>query len=120
MAQAVLPLGGGRYSVFIRGAFRPQLTVRVDGRSLASIRHELTHSNDDYPLAQVTLGPGSHQIALTLGDVDLHPGSGGMPFPVGPVLLGTGGDDRQIVYVAPAAARSLCGRRLDWVESLGA
>jgi hypothetical protein len=43
-----------------------------------------------------------------------------MPFPVGPLLLGTGGDDRPIVYVAPGAARSLCGRRLDWVESLGA
>jgi hypothetical protein len=120
MAQAAVPLAAGRYSVFIRGAFRPDLTVRIDGRSVARLRDELTHSNDDYPLAQVTLGPGSHQIALTLGDVDLHPGSGGMPFPVGPLLLGTGGDDRPIVYVAPGAARSLCGRRLDWVESLGA
>jgi hypothetical protein len=104
--------------------------LRIDGRTVASIRHELTHSNDDYPVAQVNLSGGSHQVALTLGGVDLHPGSGGNEivtsdgshldaFAVGPVLMGTGPDDHPITYVAPSAARSLCGRRLDWVEALG-
>jgi hypothetical protein len=130
-SQAVIPLAAsGRYSVFIRGSFRPQMTLRIDGRTVASIRHELTHSNDDYPLAQVNLTGGAHQVTLTLGGADLHPGSGGTDivtpegahldaFAVGPVLLGTGGDDHPIVYVAPGAARTLCGRRLDWIEALG-
>jgi hypothetical protein len=132
---SVIPLGAGtvaasvtittpgRYWVFLRGSFKPALSVSIDGRPVASLRHELTHSNDDYPLGLVDLAPGRHDVTLRLGGTDLHPGSGRPNFPgfnysMGPILLGTMPDDRPIVYVPPRAARSLCGRRLDWVEAL--
>ena len=110
----------GRYWVFLRGSFRPSLSVAIDGRQLTSSRGEFTHSNDDYPLGQLPLASGRHDVTLRLGGADLHPGSddGGFTYPMGPLLLGTMPDDRQIVNVPPSAARSLCGRRLDWVEAL--
>ena len=48
----------------------------------------------------------------------LHPGSGGTPFAFGPAALSLV-DAREPVATLPRArADSLCGRRLDWVESL--
>jgi hypothetical protein len=53
---------------------------------------------------------------VTYGKADLHPGSDGAPFPLGPVVLSRSTADRPLVYVRPRDARELCGKRLDWIE----
>jgi hypothetical protein len=48
-----------------------------------------------------------------------RPGSQGLaPFPAGPLVVAPRQKLRTIT-VDPAAARTLCGRRLDWVEAVG-
>jgi hypothetical protein len=81
-------------------------------------RHWLSHTGPYQPLGDLQLGPGSHRVTLDYSEGDLHPGSGGRPFPLGPLLVGQGSAERAISFVSPADARSLCGRRLDWVEAV--
>jgi hypothetical protein len=57
---------------------------------------------------------------LRLSPPDLHPGSGGQPFGLGPLVLSRAEAARsRIVQVPPGSAERLCGRRWDWVEALG-
>ena len=55
---------------------------------------------------------------LRYDGADLHPGSGGVQFGLGPLILSRGPEDLPVVYVPSAAARTLCGRNLDWIEAL--
>ena len=56
---------------------------------------------------------------LRYDGVDLHPGSGGVQFGLGPLILSRGPEDVPVVYVPSAEATRLCGRTLDWIEALG-
>jgi hypothetical protein len=55
---------------------------------------------------------------LRYDEGDLHPGSGGQPFPLGPLALAQETVNAPITYVPANEARRLCGKRLDWVEAL--
>jgi hypothetical protein len=37
---------------------------------------------------------------------------------MGPVVFSRTTADLPVTYVSPSAARTLCGKRLDWVEAL--
>jgi hypothetical protein len=108
----------GRYGFWIGGSFKGALELRVDGRDVSRERHQLSHTGPYQPLGEVQLARGPHRITLRYTEGNLHPGSGGRPFPLGPLLVGQGDAQRSISFVAPADARSLCGRRLDWVEAV--
>jgi hypothetical protein len=135
----------GVWGIWLAGSFRDELELLVDGRRVSDLRHELTHSGPYTPLASVPLTQGEHSLALRYEDKDLHPGSGGDPFQFGPLALNLVDSSRPgptvrrpdgsktaaspaghlvpiksrpITYMRPAEARSLCGRRLDWVEAI--
>ena len=108
----------GRYGLWLGGSFRGSLDVSVDGRHLFGGRDQLNHDGIDTPLGAVELSAGSHQVALRRGSAGLRPGSGGRPFPLGPLVLGRETAEPPVTYVAPADARSLCSQSLDWVEAL--
>jgi hypothetical protein len=110
----------GRYGIWLGGSFRDRLETLVDGRKLETMRDQLNWSGVYTPLGEVTLGPGVHRITLRYGGPDLRPGSGGAQFPMGPLVLGRTTAELPVRYVRPSEARSLCGKRLDWVETLGA
>jgi hypothetical protein len=108
---------GGRYDVWVGGAFRRGLDLLVDGKEVASRRDELSHSGQYVQLADTTIAAGVHGISLRYGDADLHPGSGDPPFALGPLVLAR--RERSSVRLVPRRdARSLCGKRLDWLEAL--
>ncbi len=108
----------GRYGIWVGGAFRRELDVLLDGKVVATQRNELSHSGQYLPLGEVEMTAGVHGIALRYGHEDLHPGSGEPPFYIGPLVLVRSRD--ATVHTVPAAsARSLCDRRLDWIEALG-
>ena len=107
----------GRYGVWVGGAFRRELDVLIDGRRVASRRHELSHSGQYLPLGEADLTTGVHRITLRYGDADLHPGSGEPPFYLGPLVLAAPAKT-SVRYLKPSAARSLCDKRLDWIEAL--
>jgi hypothetical protein len=108
----------GRYAVWVKGAFHGRLDVAVDGRSVGSGRHDLSHAGQYVPLGDTELAAGRHAVTLRYEGDDLHPGSGGRPFALGPLVFGRDTADRPIDYVAPRRAGSLCGRSLDWIEAV--
>ena len=108
----------GRYGLWLGGSFRRTMNVRVDGRGVGSVTHLLNNDKQYTPLAAVPLGRGPHGIELDYGGSRLAPGAGGLPFAFGPLVLSADTSDHTVTYVQPEDARSLCGKRLDWVEAL--
>ena len=109
----------GRYGIWLGGSFRDALEVSVDGRRASSLRHQLNNQGQYTPLGEASLSAGRHTVTLRFSGADLRPGSGGPPFGIGPLVLSTATADSPVTVVTPANARSLCGRRLDWVEAQG-
>jgi hypothetical protein len=118
MASVAVP-ASARYDVWLGGSFRRELEVSIGGTLVADERHNLSHSGQYMPLGSMRLPRGLHQVEIRYGEQDLRPGSGGPPFPLGPLVLSRGSTDPPVRFVSPAAAPSLCGKRLDWVEALG-
>jgi hypothetical protein len=108
----------GRYKLWVGGSFRRQIQLRIDDRTVASARNDLSHAGEYVPLGAADLSTGVHNLELIYGKADLRPGSDGEPFGLGPVVLGTTTADSPLVVVAPRDARSLCGKRLDWIEAV--
>jgi hypothetical protein len=115
----------GTYEVWLAGSFFRRLQTSVDRSPAASSYEQLNEAGEWTPLLKARLSNGPHRVTLSYGDAALYPGSGG-PGPAGPVF-GTGplavapvSTNLPITYVPPDHARALCGRRWDWIESLGA
>ena len=108
----------GRYGLWLGGSFRGRLRLYVDGRLVADARNRLVGPAYE-PLGSAVLRAGSHELILRYGGADLHPGSGGRQFGLGPLILSRGPEDVPVLYVPSAEARRLCGRTLDWIEALG-
>ena len=111
--------GSGRYGVWLGGSFPGRLGLSVDGRLLATRRHELNWPGQYAQMGTVELSKGLHRLTVAYGGPDLHPGSGGEPpYGAGPIVLSRVPSDLAVTYVSPARARSLCGRSLDWIEAV--
>ncbi|MGH2979763.1 MAG: hypothetical protein ACRDLQ_09025, partial [Solirubrobacterales bacterium] len=107
----------GDYVIFVGGAFRRRLALSVDGRHVSSRRHRLSHEGHHEPLVQINLTPGSHRLEIRYRRAEPAPGSGGPAFPLGPLYVVQAANPR-VEAVPPGRARQLCGRRLDWIESV--
>jgi hypothetical protein len=81
----------GRYDLWVGGSFRGELETIVDGRRVASARHQLSHGGQYVQLAQVALEAGAHAVELRRRTSALRPGSGGRPWPLGPLALSPAG-----------------------------
>jgi hypothetical protein len=109
----------GRYRLWLGGSFRSRVRAFLDGRLVADERDYLNDGSHYAPLGAAELAAGLHDVRLDVSGPDLHPGSGGYPVGMGPLVLGRSAGDGAVVEVASAAAeKTLCGRRLDWVEAL--
>jgi hypothetical protein len=108
----------GPYSIWLGGSFRREVTILVDGRPVGTARHQIDRPGAYTPFGTVRLSAGRHRVRLEYGGSALRPGAGGTPFAMGPLVLGRSTADLPVVYVDSAAASSLCGKSLDWVEAL--
>ncbi len=109
----------GSYEVWLGGSIRPQVDLLVDGKAEESVRQTLNNDGQYVSFGRVQLSRGAHRLELAFHGADLHPGSGGAPDPIGPLVLSS--DDAAATHVrsVPAGrATTLCGRRWDWVEAL--
>jgi hypothetical protein len=95
---------GGRYGAWLRGSFPGRVELFIDGRRIAGTRAEQGHDAPLVPLADVTLAPGRHRFSVR---------------PNATLVLAPARPRPAIVTVAPARARRLCARPLEWVEALG-
>ena len=109
----------GTYGVWVGGSFRSRVRVSIDGRPAGSARNVLQWPGNFVQVGDEQLGAGSHTFRVEYGGSDLRPGSAGTPpFGLGPFAVAQGTQARQVTYVQPSRARSLCGKSLDWVEAL--
>ena len=102
----------GGYVFWVGGSFRDRLRAYVDGRPVADLRYYANAGGAYTRLGRVVLAPGRHLVLLRVGGPDLHPGSGGYPFGMGPLLMSTTtAAGPPVTFVNPNTARSLCGKR---------
>jgi hypothetical protein len=109
----------GRYSIWVGGSHNRQIAVRVDGRVVGVVRRALDTAPGTQEVATIDVAAGAHTIDLVRGGGDLRPGNGDANRWLGPVVLDPT-DPRRLETMPAAGWRSLCGRRLDWIEAIGA
>ena len=109
----------GDYELWLGGSFRDRIELDVDGRQVGTRRNRLDHDGQFTSFGVIPLRSGTHTVTLGYSGSDLHPGSGGAQFPIGPLVLSTStAADARVMVVPAARARELCGKRLDWVEAV--
>jgi hypothetical protein len=110
--------GNQRYVLWLGGSFARGLQVAIDGGKPTTVKDELAIFGGYAPVAVSSLSPGVHTIALTYPHANLTPGSGDNASTelTSIVLQPLDSPRTRLVSVAPAGARELCGRSLDWVE----
>jgi hypothetical protein len=110
--------GNQGYELWLGGSFSRGFEVSVDGHHLGRVKDELLSIGGYAPVGDVYLTPGVHVFALTYPHSDLTPGSGDnqqtslTAISLQPLRR----PSAELLRVAPARARSLCGRSLDWIE----
>ena len=109
----------GTYTAWLAGDWYGLATVSVDGHKVGARRMELNWPGLFTDLGTIDLTPGSHRVTITVDKGGWRPGSGGDSFSFGPLTLSPLDTRRnEVDSVPPSQARSLCGRRLDWVEAV--
>jgi hypothetical protein len=111
--------GTGSYEVWLGGSSRRPITAAVDGRRIGSVGAQLAEGPQYLPLGVARLAVGPHTFAIRVEDDALAPGVGGAPGGLGPLILRPAAGDR-LVRVPAANATQLCGRGLDWIETVAA
>jgi hypothetical protein len=105
----------GRWHVWAGGAVLGRLRLAIDGRTVASIRHRMNRPREYEPVATATLPAGRHELTFDFGErlldgIDDH-------YVMGPVALSEASRVAAPRRISPSGVRSLCGKRLDWVEA---
>ena len=110
--------GDQYYELWLGGSFSRGFELSVDGRYVGRVKDELLAIGGYAPVADVYLTPGIHVFALTYPHSDLTPGSGdNQQTSLAAISLQPlSRPSTRLLTVAPAQARSLCGRSLDWIE----
>jgi hypothetical protein len=103
---------------WLKGSFQPVTKLLLDGKLVGEAREELNYAGEYHYFGQAPVSKGKHRLRLEYGGADLHPGSAARGFAVGPLTLSEADSKETIRIIRPDDARSLCGKRLDWVEAL--
>jgi hypothetical protein len=115
--RATVPVDGV-YTAWIAGDWFGDASVAIDSRTIGSRRAELNWPGLYTDLGSTPLAAGEHDVEIRYRPGGWRPGSGGKPFSFGPVELSLVGPRDPVSRVPASRAQTLCGRRLDWVESL--
>jgi len=109
----------GRYGVYLQGSVRNRLAALVDGVEIGSVENQLNQARQFLHLGDARLSAGAHEFELVYDGQTLAPGSGGPPEAIGPLVLDpVANEDPPLRRLPASRAAELCGRHLDWVESL--
>ncbi len=110
----------GVWELWLKGDVMRAIHVAIDGRALGLIGSQLDgNSLVANPLTSLraTLSAGLHTLTITRPGASLAPGDGGGDLLAAIFLVPAGGaGEPRLRSVAVGNWRSLCGRRLQWVE----
>jgi hypothetical protein len=128
-AESALPLHGSgtlvgrvsianpdRYEVWVTGSFSREIQVGIDRREVGSAAYEIGPPGHFVAVGALQLASGLHSLAIVLPDNSLAPGERARRQALGPVVLAPASGAAPLQEIEPSRARSLCGRRLDWIE----
>jgi hypothetical protein len=107
----------GDYHGDLGGSVNGRATLVVDGAEWTTVQGRLNWAPNVNPLSTLHLAAGQHTLTVTYQTTWL-PGGGYTPSMIGPLVLSTQRPDPAVEYVAPSAALTLCGQRLDWIEAV--
>jgi hypothetical protein len=107
-----------RYRLWLLGSLGRRVDVWIGDRRVAAVEYHLNGPEQFLPLGEVWLDRGRHPVRFTRGGGGLEPGNGNVRS-LGPLLLTDGyAESRPVRRLDAGAWRRLCGRRLDWIESV--
>jgi hypothetical protein len=105
----------GNYRITVEGDVSRELRLQVDGHPAGSISGQLGPPGQTTSVAIRRLSAGRHEVRIYRAGSRLAPGAN-TPSLLGPVVFQQLGYQLRVDSIAPARARRLCGRRLDWIE----
>jgi hypothetical protein len=113
----------GVWSLWLQGEIMPTVSIGLDGRRLTSVGGQLRGNvfNPDTlpPIALRLARAGTHALTIARAAGTLAPGDRGSATLQGLFLTPAAqGTAATLHTTAPGRWRSLCGRRLDWVEAV--
>lgn len=111
-----------RFTLWLRGEVMPSTYVRIDGRLLGTVAGAIAGAGD----SPNTIGPipvrlsaGEHTLEIERSGFSLSPGNGARTYLDRVFLTPDGAGGQQRLLSVPAAHwRSLCRKRLEWVEAV--
>jgi hypothetical protein len=106
----------GTYEFWLGGSLRSSAKLDIDGEEVGEARHHLNTVGNYIPLGSTDLAAGSHNLMLSFGSADLHPGSAGIDGPLGPLIIAERIVPPPLTTVSPSEAAALCGQAWDWIE----
>ncbi|HEU0251098.1 MAG TPA: hypothetical protein VFR48_10280, partial [Solirubrobacteraceae bacterium] len=109
----------GHYAIWLGGSISGPVTLAVNGTPIGTARYETQEDAQYVPFGSISLAAGRYRLSVSYDGGDWRPGSGGPPATVGPLVLEREEPEHPPFTVPLAAAHTLCGRTLDWVEALG-
>ncbi len=85
--RTVRLLRGGRYSAWVGGSFRGELTVLLDDRVLGTRHDQLNNAGQFTLFGSTSIPAGRHLVEVRASRDSLRPGSGGPTYGTGPLVL---------------------------------
>jgi hypothetical protein len=107
------------YELWLGGSFARGFQVAIDGTDVGTVENELSNIGGYAHVADVELDAGTHEVTLTYPHADLTPGSGNNSYTsLTAITLQPTKPKSRLITVPAERADELCGRPLDWVESV--
>jgi hypothetical protein len=106
----------GEYTVWLQGSFSRRMIVRINGQPVASVRHQIGTAGQFLQIGKVRLQAGEQRVEVDMPASYYAPGNvvGGQL--LGPLMLVADNAPSAVQQISPGQARSLCGKRLEWLE----
>ena len=106
----------GRYQVWVQGSLSRRLGFWVGRKFVGSVANQTGQGAQSEHVGSVELSAGTQPVQALRPAADLAPGDPVIGDLLGPVILTRSDEPPAVHEIAPARARTLCGRSLEWLE----
>lgn len=107
----------GRYRLWVEGNTGRKLSATVDGRPAGAVTNVSGGEGNVLWFDVVALSAGPHTVTIRRGGGSLAPGNAAFTNVRTMALAPVSADAESVESVPVGAWRTLCGRRLDWIEA---
>jgi hypothetical protein len=115
-AAVTASLAPGHYDAWIQGSFATGVRLFVDGTEYGDVFGDLGLPSGWHPLGRVAVRDRKARVALLGLDKPWWQSGSKRPDLTGRLVFARRGGQSRMITVQPERVRTLCGRRLDWVE----